>query len=271
MRQYASIVFLAATLGSSSLLAAGSDHVRQVIQFELMFAGAASVASYLCFRQLPDHGDGSQEEATPSKPAEGEVRWPLLTPLLDRPFRRYLTIFFIFGFSNLFHTGVLPAFFARDMGLGYVPATLLLHIIPNLTAFLFGGRLTAWFDQTRVWRAYSFTTLMWGLDPVLLALAPNVWPAVIAARVLRGPATVGSMVICFFTGVHSFAKPGGDTSRYMAALFLVNGFARLFAPTAAAFALTYLSRREILFYGGVGVLIASAMFLRTDLHPPQSQ
>ena len=269
MRQYASIVFLGATLGSASLLAAGAGQIRHVIQFELMFAGFAGMASYFCFRQLPDHGDGSAEEAAPTKHPEDGPRWPMLTPLLDRPFRRYLTIFFVFGFANLFHTGILPAFFARDMGLGYVQATLLLHVIPNLTAFLFGGRLTSWFDRTSVWRSYAFVTLMWGIDPVLLAVAPHFWPSVIAARIARGPATVGSMVICFFTGVHSFARPGGDTSRYMAALFLVNGFARLLAPVAAAFLLAYLSRREMLFYGGVGVLVASAMFMWSDYRPPE--
>jgi len=157
------------------------------------------------------------------------------------------------------------------MGLGYVQATLLLHIIPNLAAFLFGGSLTSWFDRTSVWRSYSFVTLMWGIDPVLLAVAPHFWPTVIAARIARGPATVGSMVICFFTGVHSFARPGGDTSRYMAALFLVNGFARLLAPLAAIFLLAYLSRREILFYGGLGVLVASAMFLWSDRCPHEAE
>jgi hypothetical protein len=54
----------------------------------------------------------------------------------------------------------------------------------------------------------------------------------------------------------------------MAALFLVNGFARLLAPLAAAFLLAYLSRRQILFYGGMGCLLGSALFQWTDLHPP---
>ena len=105
---------------------------------------------------------------------------------------------------------------------------------------------------------------MWGLDPVLLAGAPTFWPAVIAARILRGPATLGSNVICFSTGVLSFTRPGSDTSRYMASLFFVNGFARLFAPTASAFALSYLSRRGIILWGGFGVLAASACFLWND-------
>ena len=119
---------------------------------------------------------------------------------------------------------------------------------------LVGRRLTAWFDRTSIWRSYSLVSLMWGLDPVLLATASFSWPAIIVARILRGPATLGSMVLTFFTGVHSFARPGADTSRYMALLFLVNGMARLLAPTAAAFMLAYLSRREILLYGGLGVL-----------------
>jgi MFS family permease len=133
-----------------------------------------------------------------------------------------------------------------------------------MAAFLSGGRLAAWFERNSVWRSYSAVALMWGLDPVLLAGAPSFWPAVIAARILRGPATLGSMVICFFTGVHSFARPGADTSRYMAALFFVNGFSRLLAPTASAFMLAYMSRRSIIFFGGLGVLAASALFRWND-------
>jgi len=139
-----------------------------------------------------------------------------------------------------------------------------MHIVPNVTAFLAGGRLTSWFDRTPVWRSYSFVTLMWGLDPVLMATLPHFWPAVIAARIARGPAIIGSFVLTFFTGVHSFAHPGRNTSRYMSALFLVNGVARFLAPTAAAFLLAYMSRRSILFYGGLGVLASSALYLWND-------
>jgi MFS family permease len=265
LRQYSSVVFLAATLGSAWLLAADSQQVMHQIRAQLTFAGLASIAAYACFRQLPDRGDGSLEEAEAVDPAAKAYKWPSVAPFFDRPFRRYISIFFVFGFFNLFHSGIVPAFFARDMGLGYVQATLLLHIIPNLTAFLGGGRLTSWFDRTTVWRSYSLVTLLWGLDPLILATAPTVWPAVIAARIARGPATVGSMVICFYTGVHSFARPGGDTSRYMAAQFMVNGFARLLAPSAAAFLLAYMTRRSILFWGGVGILAASALFRYSDV------
>jgi len=264
LRQYSSVAFLAATLLSASSLSAAGQHARSVIRVQLALAGLASLASYACFQRLPDHGDGDAAEAEPEATPEESGKYPSLTPLYDRRFRRYLACFFVFAFANLFHSGIVPAFLARDLGLGYLQATLLLHIIPNVTAFLAGGRLTAWFDRTSIWRGYSFVALMWGLDPVLLAAAPSFWPAVIAARVMRGPATVGSMVLCFFTGVHSFARPGRNTSRYMSALFLVNGVARLAAPTCAAVVLGYWSRRSILLAGGIGVLVASAMFLWND-------
>jgi MFS family permease len=264
LRQYSSIAFLAATLLSASSLSVAGQHVRSLIHLQLALAGLASLAAYACFQQLPDRGDGDPDEAAPETSPEEDHKYPSLTPLYDRRFRRYLACFFVYGFSNLFHSGIVPAFFARDLGLGYLQATLLLHIIPNVTAFLAGGRLTAWFDRTTIWRGYSFVALMWGLDPVLLAALPSFWPTVIAARVMRGPATLGSMVLCFFTGVHSFARPGRNTSRYMSALFLVNGVARLAAPTCAAIMLGYWSRRSILLAGGIGVLVASAMFLWND-------
>lgn len=261
MRQYASLVFLATTLSSAALLSAATHaHIQRMIQLQITLAGVASAAAFVCFRQLPDRGDGSAAEAALAEDPHVGVGWATLTPLRDKRFRRYLTAFFVFGFGNLFHQGVVPAFFAHDMHLGYVQAALLIHIIPNVTAFLAGGHLTSWFDRTSVWRSYALVTLLWGLDPFILATASASLPAVIVARTLRGPATLGSMVIAFFTGVHSFARPGGDTSRYMAAQFLVNGMARLLAPTAAALVLAYVSRRSLILYGSLGILASSAMF-----------
>jgi hypothetical protein len=54
----------------------------------------------------------------------------------------------------------------------------------------------------------------------------------------------------------------------MAAQFLINGAARLLAPTAAAFALAYLSRRSIILYGSLAILASSAMFWWNDKRDP---
>jgi hypothetical protein len=98
---------------------------------------------------------------------------------------------------------------------------------------------------------------------VILAIAGASLTLVVFGRIARGPATLGSMV-AFFIGVHSFAKPGGNTTRYMAAFFLVNGVARLVAPSAAAFAGAFLSRRSILPCGGLGIIPSSVMFWWND-------
>jgi MFS family permease len=265
MRQYGSIVFLGATLASAALLSlAGNAGVHRMIRIEITLAGLASAAAFLCFRQLPELGDGSADEAFAVDDPHVAFERATLAPFRDRRFCKYLAIFFLFAFGNLFHQGVIPAFFARDLGMGYVQATLLIQVIPNLTAFLSGGYLTSWFERTSVWRSYSLVTLMWGLDPLILATLSFSWPALVVARILRGPATLGSMVIAFFTGVHSFARPGGDTSRYMAAQSLMNGVARLLAPATAAFALTFLPRRSIIFYGSLAILLSSLMFWWQD-------
>jgi hypothetical protein len=265
MRQYASIVFLGATLCSAALLSmAPQAGILAMIHGQTIVGGLACAAAFACFWQLPDRGDGSEAEGQPETEDGGMFGRAAFAPLCDRRFQRYLAAFFVFGFANLFGQGVIPAFFAHDMGLGYLQATLLIHVIPNLTAFLGGGYLTSWFERATVWRSYGLVTLLWGLDPFLLSTASKVWPVAILARALRGPATLGSMVIAFFTGVHSFARPGAETSRYMAAQFLVNGICRLAAPIAAAFAIGYLSRRSIILYGSLGILASSAMFWRLE-------
>ncbi len=260
LRQYASVVFLCSTLFFASLLSASSNHIWRMIRIEITLAGVSTLAAFLCFRQLPNHGDGSAKEAAPIGHLSGGYSSASLEPWKDRQFRRYLAIFFLFASGNLFFQGIVPAFFATDLGYGYVRTTLLIHIVPAITAFLIGGRLTAWFDRTSVWRSYAFVALLWGLDPMLLALMPFAWPVVWVARMIRGPATVGSIVLAYYTGVHSFSRPGPGTSFYMTAFILVNGLARLIAPTATALVSGHMSHRTILFCGALGVLAASACF-----------
>jgi MFS family permease len=265
LRQYASLVFVGSTLFFSWLLAISGSHVREMICLELTMAGLASLVAFYCFSQLPNEGDGSAEEAHPR--AGGRPRWvgtEILETFRNRRFCRYVAIFFVFVCGNASYMGVVPAFFSRELGFGYVRSTLFIHIVPATVAFLAGGRISAWFDRTTVWRSYSLVTLFWGLDPVLLALAPFAWPIVLLARICRGCATVGSLVLAYYTGIHTFARPGRDTSCYMGALLMVNGVARLIAPAITAVMTGHLSDRTILFYGGTCVMLASLLFLRSD-------
>jgi MFS family permease len=266
LRQYASLLFPASAILFASLLSLSGTHIRAMMTFQLTLAGVANLCGFLSFRMLPDRGDGSDSEATPQV-GHYDGKWlrASLAPLRDQAFCRFLGSFFLYSLGNLMFMGVVAPFFAHDLEYGYVRATLFIHVIPAATAFLMAGRLTSWFDRTSVFRAYALVTLLWGLDPILMAFAPAAWwPLVAFARVLRGPATVGSLVIAVYTGVHSFARPGADTSRYMSALYLVNGVTRLVGPIITAFLLGYLSHREILVLGGGCVLVSSAAFWKSD-------
>jgi len=269
LRQYASIAFLCSTLLFAWLLSASKDAIGQMITVQLTLAGLCSLAAFLCIQQLPDIGDGSAAEAMCGDTSPSESRWPFsrasLHPFRDERFRRFLLIFGLYCLGNLFYMGIVPSFFAHDLGYGYVQATLLIHVVPAVAGFLAGGRLTAWFDRTSIWRAYAVVILLWGLDPLLLAIAPHAWAVVAIARILRGPAMVGSMVLVVYTGVHRFAQPGPDTSRYMSALFLVNGIARLIAPAATALLSGHLGHRGILFSGGVVILTGCVLCLVSDV------
>jgi hypothetical protein len=301
LRQYAALVFLISTLGSAGLLQACEGHlfpfpaalcgVGLMMRCQLALAGLLTLAALVCFSRLPRRGDGSRAEAmaadAPSLQATTDLQSDpniedTLVPAAVKPvradprFRRYLAIFFLYAFGNLFFAGTVAPFFARDMRMGYLSANLFMHVIPSLSAFAAGGLLTARFDRMSVWRSWAIVAVMWGADPLLLALTvllPCVWPSLLAARILRGPATVGSMVLACYTGIHSFARPGPDTTRYMAALFLVNGFARLAAPSAAAWCSGHLSRPAILCCGALMVLTAAGLFWWTSLtavHPDDS-
>jgi hypothetical protein len=267
LQQYSNIVLLVSSLLSSYLLSAAGDHIRGTITSELLLSGAASIAAFLCFSRLPNHADGSLDEAEPSRAVSAgphRRRGPIsFAPLRDPRFRIYVAIVFLFACGDLYYSGIVPAFFTRDLGFGYVESALFLQIVPSTTAFLLGGRLTAWFDRTSIWRSYAVVGLLWGLDPILLAIAPG-WPVVAMARFAAGPAHVGSAVLHDYTGIHAFARPGPDTSYYTGTLFFFNGLARSIAPSLTAMSVGHLSYRAILLIGGLAVLTAGALFRLND-------
>jgi MFS family permease len=266
LRQYAAVFFSAASLFCAFLLNRSGGNVMPMIKLQISVAGLLSLLSFLCFKQLPPHGDGSLAESlnAPGRVGAAWSDWPMLAPFRDGRFRRYLAAFLLFGSSTLFYNGIVPPVFTHDLGYGYAGTTLLIHIVPAVGAFLGGGRLTAWFDKTTVWKAYAMVTFLWAIDPLVLAVFPSALPLVVAARLIRGPATVGGMVLAYYTGVHAFALPGRDTSCYMASMFLVNGLARLLGPLSAAALSGHLSHGAILLIGGTGVLSASVLFLSFD-------
>ncbi len=266
LQQYSQLTMLASSLFFAALLSVAQD-TQSMIRLELILAGLIGLAAYLCFRLLPDHGDGAVAEASPDIGVRKLVNF---TPLKDPGFRWFMALVFLFSIGDLFYVGILAPFFARDLGFGYVETTVFMQVIPAVTGFLLGGRLAAWFDRTSVWKSYGAVGILWGLDPVLLAIAP-IWPVIALARVISGPAQVGSMVLHNYTAVHAFAKPGPDTSYYMGTLFFFNGLARLLAPSATAAAVGFMSHRAILLSGGLCVLASGILFRLYDKKTPHAR
>ena len=67
MRQYASIVFVGASLASAALLSSATYFtIRRTIEVEITLAAIACAAACASFMQLPDRGDGSAAEAARS-------------------------------------------------------------------------------------------------------------------------------------------------------------------------------------------------------------
>jgi MFS family permease len=265
LRQYAAAVFLVSSL-SFALLLTYSPDVWPMMRLQLSVGGVLSLLSFLCFRKLPRHGDGSHAESENSVGLVGVKwkDWPMLAPFRDALFSRYLAAFFVFATFNLFYAGIIAPVFTHDLGYGYAGATMLIHIVPAIGALVVGGRFAARFDGTTIWKSFAAVTFLWAIDPLVLAIFPTSLPLVVIARLIRGPATVGSLVLSYYTGVHSFARPGRDTSCYMASMFLINGLARLLGPIGVAFLSGRLSHRGILLSGGAGVMLASAMFFAFD-------
>jgi MFS family permease len=265
LQQYFGIVVLISGLAFAALLSStDADSVRLAIRWELILAGVFGLAAFVCFYRLPDHGDGDYAESHPETVAHPHGSALLnLAPLRDREFRHFLAIVFLFSVGDLFYVGIIAPFFARDLGFGYVESALFIQVIPAVTAFLTASRLTAWFDRSSLWLSYALVSVLWGLDPVLLSLAFG-WPLVAVARIVAGPAGLGSAVLHNYTGVYAFTKPGPDTSYYMGIFFFFNGVARLIGPSATAIAVGFMSRRAILLIGGLCVVAAGFLFLLKD-------
>ena len=262
LRKWSSVIFLATTLLSAHLLARFADSPILVIRIQVAVAGVLSLTSYLLFRRIRVREQVETEPPTFAAEAHRSVRETARIVRVDARFRHYLYGGFAYAFGALLYVAYIPAFLVKDLALGYVGAAMFTHIVPSVLAFLTTGAWGRWFDRTNPWRAWAWIRTGWGLDPLLLSVAPLAaavapWAGVAtvaAGRIARGSVMGGSWVLWWQIGVNHFAPPGGDTTRYLGILVFMNGLTRLVAPLAGAWLLTQGSRTTPMIVGGVLVL-----------------
>lgn len=259
------------TLLTSGALAAGAldlarDFQPLMIKGQMALAAAASAGSFLIFRTIRvREPQGAPGETDPSAASQPFVEaWRIVRS--DRRFRGYLATGFLYAFGGLLYVSYIPVLFSRRLDFGYLASAFLTNTLPNLLAILGTGRLGRWLDRVNTWKAWALIRLGWGLDPFLLAAASclaglhplfPVIPAVLG-RLSRGLVMGGSWILWWQVGVNHFARPGGDTTRYLGLVLFVNGLARLLAPSVGAWMLLgHWSLGGILILGGTLVLVSS--------------
>jgi len=265
-RKWASLVFLLSSLLSAQLLERQLLAESTMIRLQVVTAGLLSVVSFLLFGRIRVQKEPSPDEARTADGMGATVRRAATILGRDQRFRQYLYSAFFYAFGALVYVAYVPALLVKDLHLGYLPTALLTHIVPSLLAFITTGAWGRWFDRTNVWRAWSWIRTGWGLDPVLLGLAPFVAMAsplgalalATAGRLSRGSVMGGSWVLWWQIGVTHFAPPGGDTTRFLGIILFLNGLTRALAPAFGAWLLGYTSRAGTLLVGGVIVLGAAA-------------
>ena len=266
VRRWSSLAYLLAFLGSAMLLDRVAADPMPVVRCQFALAGGLSLVSYLCFRRIRVQEDAAQLTSDLSPRIVESLGASLQVLRTDARFRCYLLSGFLYGFSALIYVSYIPAFLVEGLHYSYIQCALLIEVIPSIAAFLTTGLLGRWVDRCNPWSAWAGIRILWGLDPLILAVtslcarwlpgASAILPAL--ARVSRGSVQGASWILWWQVGVNHFARPGADTSRYLGLLVFLNGIMRMTAPACGAWILSVPgSSRTVLFLvGGVGVILS---------------
>ena len=240
IRQWFYIISLATSALAAWALDLAKDFQPTMIKSQMLLAGMISAASFLVFGtiRVQETETSTADETSFSQPFV--EAWRIVRA--DGRFRIYLAIAFLYCFGDLLYASFVPVLFSRRLQLSYFASTFLISTLPTLLAILCTGQLGRWLDRVNTWKAWALIRLGWGLDPILLTGAAglaglhSILPLIpaVGGRISRGAVSGGSWILWWQVGVNHFARPGGDTTRYLGVMFFVNGWARLMAPTAGA-------------------------------------
>jgi hypothetical protein len=223
------------------------------------------LASFLCFRRIRVDEDPVALRRDLRPEVAKSLREAIAVAVGDRRFRRYLIGCVPAGFFSMLYFPLLWSFFDGELGFGYVECSGLMHAIPAGVAFVMTGAVGWMCDRKNPWVAWGWIRLVWGLDALLLAAAPEYAllfaPALfvlpVLGRVLRGGVQGAWWIMWWQLGVTHFAPPGADTSRYMGVMVFLDGTLRL-AASAAGMALVFygVPPGALIIIGGLGVMLS---------------
>jgi hypothetical protein len=263
IRAWCSLVFLATCVGSAWSLDRVAGAPANMIRAQMILAAALSVAGYLVVRTIPLQRE--EPMAALAGPTLGPMRDAWRIAAGDARFVRYLAIGCLYSLGAMMYVSFIPVLLSSKLLYGYLASSVLLHVVPGVLSFLATGWIGRRIDKINPWAAWRWIRLGWGLDPVLLAAAPAlalVYPPgalglVAIARVLRGGVMGASWILWWQVGVHHFAPPGANTTRYQGMVLFVNGLARMAGPLAGAWLLQKGSIDLVLLAGGLVVLVSA--------------
>ncbi|QDU35498.1 Major Facilitator Superfamily protein [Poriferisphaera corsica] len=266
IRAVTSVVFVGSVFGSAWVLDVVTKNGGDVLGAidVLLWVGVGMVVlSLLMFWKIGVPRDGRGEREVVRDEGEGVTPWRTIGR--DKRLHRYLLGCMMFGFGGLLYVSWVPKVLTGHLGMGYLMAAMFLHVLPACVQCVVVAPMGAWLDKVNVWKGWSCIRLLWGMDAVLLGVAillPGdggvALGLVVMARMLRGSAMGGSYVLWWQTGIHQFASPGADTSRYMSLQTAMNGVLRLVAPLVGMLMVAHGSLRWAL-AGGAGVIMLSVV------------
>jgi Major Facilitator Superfamily len=259
LRRCSVVTFLVAALAAGRLLDLISSW--QAIQWELAAAAVLQMIAFAALALIRVVPDGPPETQAHRPESLATIGSMLLTLRHDTRFLTYLVGCVLFASGNLMYEPLVRAYLAKDMGLNYTQCAVLADVLPSLISVLTLERLGEWLDRTNPLLAWAIIRVSWGIDPLLMAIAPF-WPAgaiLIAAiaRIFRGGVMNGSWLLWWQLGSNYFTGRKDMTSVYNGLLFSLNGVQRISAPMFGAFIGAIISRREVLVLGGCLVLISA--------------
>ena len=264
LRQWSSGMFLVTALATAAVL--DSVSTWSVIQMVITVAAALQTGSFVAFALIRVRPD-SAVVAQGTQP-DWWTTLPVATSIVSRDsrFLRYLLGCFVFGVGGLSYEPIVRAYFSTELHLNYLQCVVLVDVLPSVCSVLTLERMGAWLDRTNPLFAWAVIRVAWGLDAILLALAPG-WPigamaVAAAARVSRGCVMNGSWLLWWQLGTNYFATRRELTSVYMGCLLTITGVQRMCGPQLGALMVGRISRRGVLLIGGLTVLFSAFLAWR---------